>query len=84
MVSAMRRTLTDLETRILDFAENHPIPLRPGDASRVLEEFGWKSATYVQRLNRLMDDEAAERDRPLLVHRLRRLRDEAMNRRRIV
>jgi hypothetical protein len=75
------RTLTDLETRILDFAETHPIPLHPGDASAILDEFRWKSATYVQQLNRLMDDPAASRERPLLVHRLRRLRDDAVNRR---
>lgn len=77
------RTLTDLEHRILDFAEKHPIPLRPGDHSRILAEFGWKSASYVQRLNRLMDDPAAAAARPLLIHRLRRLREDAIERRRV-
>ena len=75
------RTLTPTENRILDHAEQHPIPLRPGDRSRIRDTFGWNPALYVQRLNRLLDDPAAEQARPLLVHRLRRLRADALKRR---
>lgn len=73
------RTLTDLETRILQFAEQHPQPAQV--RSLIITEFGWRSSTYVQKLNRLLDDPAAERVEPVLVHRLRRIRDDAIRQR---
>lgn len=84
MMGRMRtRSLTDLETRILDFAEQHPRVNVGAVRSLIIREFGWKSATYVQRLNCLLDDPAAEAVRPMLIHRLRRLRDEQVNARRV-
>jgi hypothetical protein len=70
------RTLTDLEVRILDFAEAHEgIPAELVFA-RAREVFGWSRAGYVQKLHALLDLPAAEEARPLLVHRLQRGRDE--------
>lgn len=68
------RTLTDLETRLLDFADAHPDLARATAALRA--EFGWRPAAYVMRLHRLIDDPAAVAARPVLVHRLQRVRDE--------
>lgn len=77
------RTLTDLETRILDFAEQHPRVNVGAVRSLIIQEFGWKSASYVQRLNRLLDDPVAEAARPMLIHRLRRIRAEQIAARRL-
>lgn len=67
------RTLTELETRLLDFAEAHPDLGRSTAAMRA--EFGWRPAAYMMRLYRLIDDPAAVAARPQLVHRLQRVRD---------
>lgn len=75
------RTLTDLENRILDFAVKYPQPAQV--RSLIIETFGWRSAAYVQKLNRILDDPAAAFHRPMDVHRLRRVRDEAVARRRV-
>jgi len=71
------RTLTELENRILDFAETHDVAAleRDGIAQALAAEFGWRPVTYLQRLFVLIDDPAADRERPLDVRRLRRLRD---------
>lgn len=39
-------------------------------------QLGLGVAGYHQRLNALLDDETAEREFPVLIHRLRRLRDQ--------
>ena len=67
-INMTTRSLTDLENRILDFAEQR----RPLHEARI--EFAWRPATYVQRLFAVLDDPRAERQRPMLVRRLRRLR----------
>ncbi len=41
----------------------------------IRELFGIGATTYYQRLNRLIDDPAAEAHDAMLVHRLRRVRD---------
>lgn len=40
----------------------------------IRDTFGLSATRYYQLLNRLLDEPAAERDDPVLVHRLRRLR----------
>lgn len=70
-----QRTLTDLENRMLDFAEAHPsLDDRCWEAIRL--EFGWRPVVFIAQLFRLLNDPAAEAARPVEVHRLRRLRDE--------
>lgn len=71
------RTLTDLESRILDFAARHDVTRLEGEGTfdALVAEFGWRPVTYLQRLSRLLDDPTAEAARPLEVRRLRRLRD---------
>ncbi len=41
----------------------------------IVETFGWTPLEYFRRLNRLVDDPAALAAAPVLVARLRRLRD---------
>lgn len=66
------RTLTELEVKILDYAEAHPsltgLPYR-------ISEFGWRSPAYLSRLFELVDDPVALAARPMLVKRVQRLRD---------
>jgi hypothetical protein len=61
--------MTELEQRILAFA----IARRPLHQTR--DEFGWRPAAYVMRLNTLLDDPRAEKADPMNVRRLRKLRD---------
>ncbi|MEO5921700.1 MAG: DUF3263 domain-containing protein [Pseudolysinimonas sp.] len=70
------RTLTDLEVRILDFAEKHEGQKPALTYAAARAEFGWSAAGYVQKLYAVLDLPAAETKRPLLVHRLQRVRDE--------
>ena len=73
--------LTDLEHRLLDFEESHPRHSRAKeDALR--EQFGLSVARYYQTLGVLIETPAALRAQPLLVGRLRRLRDERRSARR--
>ena len=75
--------LTELEHRLLDFEEAHPRHSRAKeDALR--EEFGLSAARYYQTLGVLIETPAALRAQPLLVGRLRRLRDDRRARRRQV
>jgi hypothetical protein len=67
------RTLTDLEQRMLDYAEQHP---RLQGLPHVIPEFGWREPAYLLRLFRLVDDTAALAVRPMLVKRIQRVRDE--------
>jgi hypothetical protein len=70
------RTLTDLEHRIIDFA--HALNGRKitdrGVYERLTSDFGWRPVTFQQRLNALLDDPAAQRDRPLEIRLLREKR----------
>jgi hypothetical protein len=72
------RTLTDLELRIIDFgAEAGTVNVTDTRFSdRLAAEFGWRPVAFYQRLNALLNDPAAERERPMEVRRLRRIRDD--------
>lgn len=61
---------------LLDFEEAHP---RNGGRKEeaIIRTFGMKPARYFQQLGRAIDTLEAEAMRPLLVHRLRRIRDAA-------
>jgi hypothetical protein len=61
--------LTDLENRVLDFAEAR----EQGSKARVRDTFGWLDTTYVQKLLQLIARADVEQQRPMLVHRLRRI-----------
>lgn len=44
--------------------------------SVIRERLGWSSTTYYQRLNTLLNDPAALEHAPMVVNRLRRLREQ--------
>lgn len=78
---AITEELTELERRLLDFEDAHPGHSRAKeDALR--DEFGLSAARYYQTLGVLLETPAALRAQPLLVGRLRRLRDDRRARRR--
>ncbi len=73
-------TLPDRWQDILDFERVRPA--RAGSKIKaVRDRFGVSPARYYQMLDRLLDDPAALRYDPLLVHRLRRLRETRRRRR---
>ncbi len=71
----MPDALTPQERSLLDFELGHGE--HPAKASAIRAVFGCPPARYYQRLSRLIDTERAEAAEPLLVHRLRRMRDAA-------
>jgi hypothetical protein len=73
-VGSQRHGLTDQEIAVLVLAMQHDFP-RGQHEHRVLVTFGWSLTTYSQMLNRLIDDERALAFQPVLVNRLRRIRD---------
>lgn len=66
--------LTERERRLLDFEERWPRHGGRKDEA-IRAEFGFSAARYYQLLNVVMDSPAAFRHDPLLVGRLRRVRD---------
>jgi len=75
----LRDTTDDAETRedwqdILDFERAWP-STSPSKAGAVRERFGLSPARYYQHLNRLIDRPDALQYDPVLVQRLRRLRE---------
>lgn len=69
--TATSSTLSASDLRILDTAH-----LRRTSRELVACELGLLLVAYHQRLNRLIDNPHAEAARPLVVHRLRRLREQ--------
>lgn len=78
------RPLTVLQMEILEF-ERHdwPQPRYPGDRSRsgvkesaIFHRFAHSATRYYQLLNQILDTPAAEAYDPMLVRRLRRLREQ--------
>ncbi|HKJ12177.1 MAG TPA: DUF3263 domain-containing protein [Ornithinimicrobium sp.] len=61
------------DAAILDF-EAHWWRHQGAKESSIREEFSMSSTRYYQRLNRLLDSEAALAHNPMLVKRLRRMR----------
>ena len=74
---AVGSTLTDLETRILDFERNW-WRFAGAKESAIKELFDLTAPRYYQLLNDLIDREDALAAAPMLVKRLRRLREARM------
>ena len=70
-------TLTDLETRILDFERNW-WRFAGAKESAIKDIFDLTAARYYQLLNDLIDRDDALAASPMLVKRLRRLREARM------
>ncbi|HEY9315826.1 DUF3263 domain-containing protein [Williamsia sp.] len=66
--------MTDLEQRILDF-EGQWWRVRGGKEAAIREQFGWSAVRYAQKLNAVLDSNDAVAHDPLLVNRLRRIRN---------
>lgn len=65
--------LSDNDLRVLDAAgAGHT----PGEMANVIRELGFTQGAYYQRLSWLLDQHDAVQARPMLVNRLRRLRDQ--------
>jgi hypothetical protein len=71
--------MTELELRILDFEATHHHPA--GKDAAVQREFGITSARYYQIVWSLIDRPDVLEARPMVVHRLRRIRANATKRR---
>lgn len=72
---------TPTTRELLAFEARHPN--HPAGKQQAIEaELGISAARFYQLLARVIDEPEAERLDPLLVHRLRRLRDRAGERRR--
>lgn len=69
-----RSTLSDHEREILDF-ERESWKLGAPKERAIRERFGFSAARYHQLLNRLIDRPEALAHDPMLVRRLRRLRE---------
>jgi hypothetical protein len=71
--------LTDLETRILEYAEKR----EQGSKRHTLDEFGWRETTYTMQLLQLIRRPDVESDQrwTMLVHRIRKVSAEAVQRR---
>ncbi len=67
--------LADDDARVLDFEDSWFTAEVPKEQA-IMERFGISATKYYQRLNLLLDSEAALAYRPLLVKRLRRLRSQ--------
>lgn len=72
---AVTDALSEVETRILDF-ENTWWRAGLSKECEIRERFGLSATRYYQMLNQLIDQPAALVYRPLLVKRLRRMRDQ--------
>lgn len=68
------QTLTDTESAILA-VESAWWPLSGPKEQAIRERIGLSATRFYQELNRLIDTEAALAAEPLLVKRLRRIRD---------
>jgi hypothetical protein len=74
VAGAERHDLTDQEIAVLVIAAQPDYPAGHTE-QRVLTTFGWSLTTYTQVLNNLIDDERALAFNPVLVNRLRRIRE---------
>jgi hypothetical protein len=77
-----RRPLTKQEEAILDF-ESRTWRLRGSKENAIRDEMGMGSVAYYLALTRLLDRPEAEEYAPMMVHRLRRIRDRAIDRKRV-
>lgn len=77
-----RRPLTDRDRQILDF-EQQTWKLRGSKENAIRSDMRMGSVAYYLALSRLIDRPEAEEYAPVLVHRLRRIRDQAIDRKRV-
>jgi Protein of unknown function (DUF3263) len=77
-----RRPLTDLDRKILDF-EGRTWRLRGSKENAIRSDMQMGSIAYYLALARLIDRPEAEEYAPMLVHRLRRIRDRAIDSKRV-
>lgn len=77
-----RKPLTDREKQILDF-EGRTWRLRGSKENAIRDEMKMGSIAYYLALARLLDRVEAEEYAPLMVHRLRRIRDKAIDKKRV-
>ncbi|PIE21353.1 MAG: hypothetical protein CSA64_02450 [Arachnia propionica] len=75
ILAPMPEYLAAADAQLLDFEDSWFIADVPKEQA-IMERFGISSTQYYQRLNALLDSEAALAYRPLLVKRLRRLRSQ--------
>ena len=68
--------MTDVERRLLDL-EARTFPVAGAKEQAIRSLFGWSAVTYYQRLNGLLERQAAFEYAPLLVTRVRRQRSAA-------
>lgn len=73
-------SLNDEDVRILEFEQTYPQHSVQKEA-RLRREFGYSSARYYQILGTLIESPAALVAYPMLINRLRRVRDERRERR---
>lgn len=66
--------MDDLGRQVLDLERKHPKYGGTKDDA-IRERFGFSATTYFQILNRLLDDPEAAWMEPVMINRLRRLRD---------
>ena len=78
LLAVQSETLTELEVRILDF-ERQWWRYAGAKESAIKELFDMAPPAYYQLLNNLIDREDALLASPMLVKRLRRLREARMN-----
>ena len=76
-------TLSEQELKILDI-ESRIWKLAGSKEQAVRDELGLGWVEYYYRLSKLIETEAAEAHSPMLVHRLRRLRDQMIVKKRRV
>jgi hypothetical protein len=76
------RDLTDHEQALLAF-EARTWRYRASRDEAIIDTFGVSPTRYQQQLNALLDDPAALAHDPVLVNRLRRVRDERKRARRL-
>ncbi|SJM71703.1 DUF3263 domain-containing protein [Gulosibacter sp. 10] len=72
--------LTDLERGILEFEEAHPRHSRAKEDA-IRADFGYSPTRYYQILGTLIESPVALVENPLLIGRLRRIRDRKRDRR---
>lgn len=72
--------MSPADRRLLQFEDAHP-KMTGRKMAGIRNELGMNTTRYLQRLFELVDTVDAEQTHPVLVHRVRRVRDAATERR---
>lgn len=72
--------MTELERSILDF-ESKWWQARGNKEAEIRRQFEMSAVRYAQKLNNLLDDPEAHQHNPIVVNRLRRIRDQRVTER---